>query len=87
MSDSNKSDFGGIDNDLEGQMVTRKVQDGGRINFPDEYLEKMGVGKGSRVFIVVRNGHLEVMEASADNLAITAIAESLKEIFSATGGK
>jgi bifunctional DNA-binding transcriptional regulator/antitoxin component of YhaV-PrlF toxin-antitoxin module len=86
MSDSEKTEFGSMENDLEGQMVTRKVQDGGRINFPDEYLEDMGVGKGSRVFIVVRDGHLEVMEASAENLAITAITECLKEMFGVTRG-
>lgn len=86
MSDSEKSEFGSIENDLEGQMVTRKVQDGGRINFPDEYLDSMGVEKGSRVFIVVRNGHLEVMEANAENLAITAITEYLKGVFDVTGG-
>jgi bifunctional DNA-binding transcriptional regulator/antitoxin component of YhaV-PrlF toxin-antitoxin module len=82
MSDSDDSEFGSIDGDLEGQMVTRKVQDGGRINFPDEYLQDMGVDKGSRVFIVVRDGHLQVMEANAQNLGATAMAKFIKMTFS-----
>lgn len=87
MSEANNSDFGGTDKELEGQMVTRKVQDGGRINFPDEYLDYSGVGSGDRVFIIVEEGGLRVVEADAKRLAATGIAEGMKMLFGASGGE
>lgn len=86
MSESDAEDFGGTDKDLEGQFVTRKVQDGGRINFPDEYLNTIGVDPSERVFIVVEDGNLRVMKADAKNLAATAVAEGMRMLFGDNGG-
>jgi len=87
MSEANDSDFGGTEKDLEGQMVTRKVQDGGRINFPKEYLEYSDVDTGDRVFIIVENGGLKVVEANAKRLAATGVAEGMKMIFGSSEGE
>lgn len=87
MSEANDSDFGGTDKDLDGQMVTRKVQDGGRINFPDEYLDYSGVGSGDRVFIIVEEDGLRIVEADAKRLAATGIGEGMKMLFGTTGGE
>jgi bifunctional DNA-binding transcriptional regulator/antitoxin component of YhaV-PrlF toxin-antitoxin module len=85
MSNSDSGGFGGTDTDLDGQFVTRKVQDGGRINFPDEYLDSIGVESSERVFILVEDGNLSVMKADASNLAITGVAQGLKLIFGDNG--
>jgi bifunctional DNA-binding transcriptional regulator/antitoxin component of YhaV-PrlF toxin-antitoxin module len=85
MSNSDSGGFGGTDSDLGGQFVTRKVQDGGRINFPDEYLDSIGVESSERVFIVVEDGNLSVMKADASNLAITGVAQGIKLIFGDNG--
>lgn len=86
MSEIDDNDFGGTEKDLEGQMVTRKVQDGGRINFPDEYLDWSGVGSGDRVFIIVEEGGLKIVEADAKRLAATGVGEGLKMLFGDSGG-
>lgn len=87
MSDSDSNDFGGIEADLDGKMVTRKVQDGGRINFPDEYLDWIGVDEGERVFVIVDDGTLKIMEADAKRLAATGVAQGMKMIFGVKGDK
>ena len=87
MSGANDNDFGGTEKDLEGQMVTRKVQDGGRINFPEDYLDHSGVDTGDRVFIIVEDGGLRVVEANAKRLAATGVAEGMKMIFGSSEGE
>jgi len=86
MSGANDNDFGGTEKDLEGQMVTRKVQDGGRINFPEDYLDHSGVDTGDRVFIIVEDGGLRVIEADSKRLAATGVAEGMKMIFGSSEG-
>lgn len=81
MTDDKDGDFGGTDTDLVGQMVTRKVQQGGRINFPSEYLEGTGLNTGDRVFIIVEDSGLKVVEANAERLAATGIGEGMKMLF------
>lgn len=85
MSKNNSEDFGGVEHDLEGQMATRKVQKGGRLNFPDEYLKSIGVEKSDRVFILVQDGSLKVMKADAKNLAATGITMGMKCLFGTKG--
>lgn len=87
MSESDGKEFGGTNKDLEGQFVTRKVQDGGRINFPNEYLSSIGVDSSERVFIIVEDGNLSVMKADAENLAATAVAEGMKMLFGKEEGE
>jgi len=86
MSDSETEDFGGTDKDIRGQMVTRKVQDGGRVNFPDEYLDWIGANGGERVFIIVEEDGLRIIQADAQRLAATGVAEGMRMLFGNSGG-
>ena len=78
MSDTDDMDFGNIDSDLEGEVVSRKVQKGGRVNFPDNYLSFIGVESNDRVLITVQDGELTLKPATVDSLAIGAFIKGIR---------
>ena len=79
MSNTDDIDFGDSGSNVDGQLVTRKVQNGGRVNFPDSYLKHIGVDDNSRVLIMADGDSLIVREAKAKSLAIGAFIQGLEE--------
>lgn len=62
----------GVDNDPEGEMVTRKVQELNRVSIEEEYLDNMGVDIGDKVFVVCKEDSVEIMKADASKLTENA---------------
>lgn len=77
MSEKSHNDFGGIDQEVEGRVETRKLQTGGRLNLPDKFLQYIDVPVGSKVMIVAEDGELKVKKADSKHLAVAAIFKGL----------
>lgn len=79
MTDVDDMDFGDRSSNIDGEVASRKVQSGGRINFPSNFLEFVGVDDGSRVLIVVEGDSLRIKEATAKSLAVKALVKGMEE--------
>lgn len=56
------------DSDPVGDSTTRKVQQLGRIDVPDEYLEQLEVEEGDKVFVVCTKDCVKIVKATADRV-------------------
>lgn len=56
------------DSDPVGDTTTRKVQQLGRIDIPDDYLEQIGVEQGEKVMVACEEDQIRIVEASVDRL-------------------
>ncbi len=79
MSDLDVDDIGNSDGGVEGNVDSRKVQTGGRVNVPDDFLEYIGVGENDRVLVAAEDGKVTIRPATAEALAATALVEGLKQ--------
>ena len=79
MTDNGDIEFGDTGSDVDGEVASRKVQTGGRINFPSGYLDHIGVDDNSRVLIVVEGDSLTIKKATAESLAVRAFVKGLEE--------
>jgi hypothetical protein len=61
------SDFGDTSSP-EGNVVTRKVQEGERVNLPDNFLSHLDVGAGDNVLVACEENGITIKEASVDNI-------------------
>jgi len=75
MEEIDKGEFGGFTDDVEGDVTTRKIQTGGRVNFPDRFLEYIGCEKQDKVLISAESDRLIIRKASVDSLAVTGMME------------
>jgi len=58
--------FGGMTGVDKGDIELRKVQQNGRVNIADSYLEHIGVKEGEKVMIVAEDGGLFVTKANVE---------------------
>jgi len=75
MDGTDIDNFGGVEDDIEGQVSTRKIQTGGRVNFPDRMLGYIGCGKGDKIIIGAEDGQLTIKKADVDAIAVTNLME------------
>lgn len=68
MSNTDSTDFGGVDDNVDGSVQSRKVQTEGRLNIPDEYLSHLGVEEGEEVFVGVDGDQIIIKEATVESL-------------------
>ena len=68
MSNTDSTDFGGVDGDVDGSVQSRTVQTEGRLNIPDEYLRHIDVEEGEEVFVGVDGDQIIIKEATVDSL-------------------
>ena len=67
---ADKPEFDDItgDTDPVGDTTTRKVQQLGRVDVPDEYLEQIGCEEGEKVFVACEEDEIRIVKASTDRL-------------------
>lgn len=85
MSRREHNEFGGIDKDVEGEVETRKVQTGGRLNLPDKFLEYIDSPQGSKVMVFAEDGELKIKKADAEHLAVAGVLEGISVFNEVTG--
>lgn len=56
------------ESDPVGDTTTRKVQQLGRVDVPDEYLEHINVEEGDKVFVACDENEVRIVKASKDRL-------------------
>ena len=87
MTESDSEKFGGFTDDVDGDMVTRKVQTGGRINVPDRFLGYIGCGEHDSIIVAAEGGELKIKEATVDSLAVENVMKgtilSMEELYDA----
>jgi bifunctional DNA-binding transcriptional regulator/antitoxin component of YhaV-PrlF toxin-antitoxin module len=75
MDDTDTDNFGGLRDDIDGQVSTRKIQTGGRVNFPDRMLGYIGCSKGDKIIIGAEDGQLVIKRADIDALGVTNVMQ------------
>ena len=68
MTEGPKFDDIGGESDPVGDSTTRKVQQLGRVDVPDNYLEQIGCEKGDKVFVVCEEDSIRIVKATADRV-------------------
>ena len=58
----------GTESDPQGSMETRKLQQLGRVDIPDEYLEHIGVSEGSKVLVVCEEDSVRITKATKEKV-------------------
>lgn len=56
------------DSNPVGDSTTRKVQQLGRVDIPDDYLEQLDVEEGDKVFVACKEDEVRIVKATADRL-------------------
>lgn len=69
MSTAGNTPYGKLNDSMTDDSVdTAKIQERGRISFPDEKLEMLGLETGDSVLIIPGDGELRVKSASVENV-------------------
>jgi len=68
MTDGPTFDDIGGDSDPVGDSTTRKVQQLGRVDIPDEYLDQINCDRGEKVFVVCEEDSIRIVKATADRV-------------------
>lgn len=56
------------ESDPVGDTTTRTVQQLGRVDVPDDYLEQIGADKGDKIFVACEEDEVRITKASADRI-------------------
>lgn len=56
------------ESDPVGDTTTRKVQQLGRVDIPEEYLDQIDVEEGQKVFVACGEDEIKIVKASKDRL-------------------
>jgi len=75
MDKTDTDDLGGLEDSIDGQVSTRKIQTGGRVNFPGRMLGYIGCSKGDKIIIAAEEGQLVIKKADIDALGVTNIMQ------------